>query len=1023
MEYAELYAISNYSFLRGASYPGELVSRADELGYHSIAITDECSLAGVVRAHVEAKNRNIKLIIGSEFTLAENVRLVLLATSRKSYGKLSHLISVARHDTTKGEYYIDRPMIQRHLPQGCIALWIIDSDSSVTQGEWLKRLFTDRLWIGVHINRDGQDNDKFEYARELSKACQLPQVACGAIEYHHPNRRPLKDTLTAIKEQTPLTELGYKIAANGQQYLYPKTHLARAFPKELIDNTIKIAELCHYSLDELRYEYPDCLSPKGYTNQAWLRHLTEEGIVKRWPDGIPHKTREQVETELTLIAELQYEPYFLTVHDIVNYANQQGILCQGRGSAANSVVCFCLGITSVDPTKIDLLFERFISKERNEPPDIDVDFEHERREEVIQYIYRKYGRSHAALAATVITYQAKSAIRDIGKALGFSLDQVDRIAKSIQFSDDRAIVDQRIKASGFDPRNPNIIRLMELVKALVGFPRHLSQHVGGFVISRGPLTELVPIENATMPDRTVIQWEKDDLESLGLLKVDVLALGMLSAIRKCFDYIEHYKGERYSLSNIEQDDPSVYDMIQRADTIGVFQIESRAQMSMLPRLKPASYYDLVVEIAIVRPGPIQGDMVHPYLQRRDNPDLVEYPSQALKEVLSRTLGVPIFQEQVMKIAIVAAGFTPGEADQLRRSMAAWKRRGGLEPYEQKLTEGMLQRGYTKEFAQQIFNQIKGFGDYGFPESHSASFALLAYVSSYLKHYEPAAFCCALINSQPMGFYRPSQLIDDAIRHGVEVRPIDVNVSDWDCHLEPSRTRQPALRLGLRLVKGLSQTTVDRIVTHRGHLRFSSVRDLAERTGIHQQQLSALAAADALKHIAGHRHNAYWETSGIEPPMPLTGIPEFSEATPLLKKPTDWQNTLADYESTGLTLGHHPLSLLRSQLDKMGIVQNFTLGEIPNDKIIKVAGLITNRQKPQTATGVVFTTLEDETGYANIVIWPKLVKAQRNALLQSQLMVVTGKVQTESNVTHIIALRLENYNHLIGSLSTKSRDFH
>ncbi len=1024
IDYAELHAISNYSFLCGASFP------ADKLGYRAIAITDECSLSGIVRAHNAAKQCSIKLIVGSEFYLDDGMHLILLATHRISYGTLCKIISLARKTAKKGEYRLTRKDIEQQDLEGLIALWAPRAETPLgpktRDGLWIKSQFPGSTWIAINMNRDGKDGIRLSQAKALSQACSLPLIACGDIEFHHPKRQPVRDVLNAIRQKRPLSEMGYRLHSNAEQYLRPKSHLARLYPSEMIRATIDVTNRCLFSLDEIRYEYPDSLVPDGYNDTEWLAHLTKQGAQSRWPKGIPAKIMDQIKSELALIQDLHYEAYFLTVHDIVRYAQSRSILCQGRGSAANSVICYCLGITSVDPTQIDLLFERFISRERNEPPDIDVDFEHERREEIIQYIYRKYGRDRAALAATVITYQPKSAIRDVSKALGLSLDQADRLAGSINFWDDRNTLRQRLTEAGFDPENPKITQLMTLVNQIIGFPRHLSQHVGGFVISRGLLNEMVPVENAAMPDRTVIQWERDDLESLGLLKVDVLALGMLSAIRKCFDYIEGYRAKRYELHTIKPDDPEVYGMIQRADTLGVFQIESRAQMSMLPRLKPSNYYDLVVEIAIVRPGPIQGDMVHPYLQRRNNPDLVTYPSEALRKVLQRTLGVPIFQEQVMKIAIVAAGFSAGEADQLRRSMAAWKRRGGLEKYETKLKDGMLNRGYPAKFADQIFSQIKGFGDYGFPESHSASFALLAYISSWLKYYEPAAFCCALLNSQPMGFYRPAQLVNDARQHGVEVRPIDVNTSQIDSTLEPTRsskTAQPAIRLGLRMVKGLSRKSMENIIHQRNSLQFKTIRELAQRCHLDKSQLSKLAAADALVTISGNRYRAYWETSGIEPEMPITGVPNFIEGLPLLRKPTEWQNTLADYESTGLTLGNHPLALLREKLNTEGISQSNVLGRTSNGQIIKVAGLVLNRQRPMTATGVVFVTLEDETGYANIVIWPKLVESQRRILLQSQLMVVTGTVQTESNVTHVIARQLQDFSELTQSLRSKSRNFH
>ena len=1005
------------------------MARADDLGYRAIAITDECSLSGMVRAWTEARERAIHLVVGSSFDLGGGLRLVLLAADRASYGNLCRLITRVRRQAEKGEYRLDLDDLGALALDGCLAIWSIHTLSTPDQGRALASLFPDRLWIGVHLERSGRDRMLLAHSEGLAHALGLPRTACGNVLMHHPDRRPLRDVLTAIRLGRPLAELGHDLPQNGEQYLRPRSHLARLYPAELLAESVSIAGRCVFEPGTLRYEYPDDLTPPGISDAGWLRQLTQEGMARRWPDGVPAKVRQQIDNELQLIGELHYEPYFLTVYDLVRFAREQGILCQGRGSAANSAVCYCLGITEVNPANVDLLFERFISRERNEPPDIDVDFEHERREEVIQYIYRRYGRHRAALAATVITYRARSAIRDVGKAIGLSLDQVTRIAKSVQHWDKPEVLDERLRDAGFDPANPRIRLLLRLVEQIIGFPRHLSQHVGGFVIARRELAELVPIENASMADRTVIQWEKDDLEALGLLKVDVLALGMLSAIRKTFDYIRDYRGEALTMAGIQNrgEDPAVYGMIQRADTVGVFQIESRAQMSMLPRLRPANYYDLVIEIAIVRPGPIQGDMVHPYLRNRNNPGQVTYPSEALKGVLKRTLGVPIFQEQVMKIAMVAAGFTPGEADGLRRAMAAWKRRGGLEHFEDKLIGGMLERGYSREFAEQVFNQVKGFGDYGFPESHSASFALLAYVSSWLKHYEPAAFCCGLLNSQPMGFYRPAQLVNDAVRHDVEVRPVDVNESQWDCHLEPGRTSKaqhtPALRLGLRMVKGLSEEAGRQLVTVRSNARFRSVQDLTQRTGLDKKALGALAAADALAGLAGHRHRAGWEVAGVEEPVETLGVAEFNEATPMLPKPARWQNTVADYASTGLTLGEHPLSQLRGTLSERGMVTADELTTIPSGKRATVAGLVLNRQRPGTASGVMFATLEDETGHANIVIWPKLVEKQRRVLLTTRLLIVHGKVQTESGVTHLIADRLADGSDMVADLVTRSRDFH
>jgi error-prone DNA polymerase len=731
-----------------------------------------------------------------------------------------------------------------------------------------------------------------------------------------------------------------------------------------------------------------------------------------------------IERELALIAELRYEAFFLTVHDVVAFARGRGILCQGRGSAANSAVCYALGITEVNPAKQELLFERFLSRERNEPPDIDVDFEHQRREEVIQYIYGKYGRDRAALAATLITYRPKSALRDVGKALDLDPRQVDGIAKSIAWWDDRRDLAARLREAGFDPESPVMRRLMALAHALLGFPRHLSQHVGGFVISRGTLAQLVPIEKAAMPERSVIQWDKDDLESLGLLKVDVLALGMLSAVRRALAFVNAQRKSKITMDSLlREEDPAVYEMIRHADTIGVFQIESRAQMSMLPRLKPLHFYDLVIEIAIVRPGPIQGDMVHPYLRRREGKEPVDYPNAAVKKVLERTLGVPIFQEQVMQLAVVAAGFTPGEADQLRRAMAAWKRKGGLEPFQKKLIDGMRRNGIPAEFADRIYRQILGFGEYGFPESHSVSFALLAYVSAWLKRHEPAAFLAALLNSQPMGFYTTSQLVQDAHRHGVEVRPVDVTASEWECTLEPRLASQPAVRLGFLMVRGLGEDTAKRIVEARMRRPLESVDDLAHRAGLDRRDLKRLAAADALAPLAGHRREAHWSVAGADTGRHILAGAPVEETRPELVPPTEGESLLADYASTGLTLGRHPLALLRSRLSRMRFVTADELKRLPSGAPARAAGIVTGRQRPGTASGTVFVTLEDETGCVNVIVWPHLVERQRRELLGSRLMGVEGTLEREGEVMHLIAKRLADHSDLIGSLHVESRDFH
>jgi error-prone DNA polymerase len=1033
--YAELHTLSNFSFLRGASQPEELIAQAKSLRYSGLALTDECSLAGVVRAHIAAKEHGLPLIIGTELNCSDELKLVALATDRASYGAMSRLISKARRATRKGCYALTRADLTDALP-GCLIIWLPRADKAAPQrqeedGRWLRERFAGRLWIGVELITCGYDARRLELLEALGETLELPRVAAGDVHMHRRSRRALQDVLTAIRIGTPLQAAGYALYPNGERYLRPLQRLRELYPETLLAQTLQIAERCTFKLDELRYEYPEEIVPPGETPTSHLRALTMRGCAYRWPAGVPAAVRENIEHELRLIAELKFEPFFLTVHDIVEYARSQKILCQGRGSAANSAVCYCLRITEVDPSRMAMLFERFISKERNEPPDIDVDFEHERREEVIQYIYGKYGRERAALAATVICYRPRSALRDVGKALGLDLGQVDRLARGMQWWDGQRIDPERIRASGVDPEDPVIARLIALAAEILGFPRHLSQHVGGFVIARDRLDELVPIENAAMPDRTVIEWDKDDLDALGLLKVDVLGLGMLSAIRRAFHLVNEFGGPstaaaggELDLASVPSEDSAVYDMICRADTTGVFQIESRAQMSMLPRLRPRNFYDLVIEVAIVRPGPIQGEMVHPYLRRRSGEEAVSYPSKAVEEVLKRTLGVPIFQEQVMQLAIVAAGFSPGEADRLRRAMAAWKRKGGLEPFQRQLIDGMRERGYPESFAQQIFNQILGFGEYGFPESHAASFALLVYTSAWLKHYEPAGFCAALINSQPMGFYAPAQLVRDARVHGVEVRAADVTVSDWDCTLERRDDGRPALRLGLRLVKHLSQEGAARLLAARALRPFGGIADLAERAELDRRDLEALAAADAMARLAGHRHRAVWQVTGVERALPLLpAATAIDEGIPLLRAPREGQDIVADYGSLGLTLRRHPLALLRDKLQQRGVLPTQELWEQPNGKLVRTAGLVITRQRPGSAGGVTFVTMEDETGYVNLIVWNRIAVEQRAALLESRLLEVHGKLQREGDVQHVIAQRLTNLSEMLGDLVVVSRNFH
>jgi len=1032
--YAELHTLSNFSFLRGASQPEELIAQAKALNYSALALTDECSLAGVVRAHVAAKEHGLPLIIGTELKCLDKLKLVVLATDRASYGAMSRLISKARRATRKGCYALARADLEDALA-GCLIIWLPHADKAARQGQeeegrWLRERFAGRLWIGVELLNQGHDTRRLELLEALGKKLELPCVAAGDVHMHRRSRRALQDVLTAIRLGQPLQTAGYALYPNGERSLRSLQRLSELYPAPLLAQTLQIAERCTFKLDELRYEYPEEIVPPGETPTSHLRALTMRGCAYRWPAGAPAAVRENIEHELRLIEELKFEPFFLTVHDVVEYARSQKILCQGRGSAANSAVCYCLRITEVDPSRMSMLFERFISKERNEPPDIDVDFEHERREEVIQYIYGKYGRERAALAATVICYRPRSALRDVGKALGLDLAQVDKLARGMQWWDGQRIDPDRIRASGFDPDDPVIARLIALTAEILGFPRHLSQHVGGFVIARGRLDELVPIENAAMPERTVIEWDKDDLDALGLLKVDVLALGMLTAIRRTFRLVNEFGGSaaagagELELASVPSEDQAVYDMICRADTVGVFQIESRAQMSMLPRLRPRNFYDLVIEVAIVRPGPIQGEMVHPYLRRRSGEEEVTYPSKEVEAVLKRTLGVPIFQEQVMQLAIVAAGFSPGEADRLRRAMAAWKRKGGLEPFQKQLIDGMRANGYAESFADQIFNQILGFGEYGFPESHSASFALLVYTSAWLKHYEPAAFCAALINSQPMGFYAPAQLVRDARAHGVEVRAVDVTISGWDCTLERREDGCPALRLGLRLVKHLSQEGAARLLAARAARNFDGIADLAERGALDRRDLEALAAADALTKLTGHRHRAVWQVTGVERALPLLpAATAVDEGIPLLRAPREGQDIVADYGSVGLTLRRHPLALLRDKLQRRGVVPTRELWEQPNGKLVRTAGLVITRQRPGSAGGVTFVTMEDETGYVNLIVWNRVAVEQRAALLESRLLEVHGKLQREGDVQHVIAQRLTDLSSLLGELVVASRNFH
>ncbi|NMP15421.1 error-prone DNA polymerase [Thalassotalea sp. Y01] len=1053
MAYAELYCQSNFSFLKGASHPEELVNQAEFLGYRSLAITDECSVAGVVRAfsEIKANSLSVELIVGSLFQY-QGLKLILLCPERRGYAELCRIISNARRRSEKGSYQLSDwdLMSIKH----CLLIWLPQGQGVVSGnfdkndsewGRWLYKYHRSRLWLGYTRYLAADDSSYRHYCQTLAADLAIPITACGGALMHVSSRLRLQHTLTAIEHGKAVNQLGRDLLVNAERCLRPIKKLAKLFPLEWLAESEHIARRCQFDLASLRYEYPQELVPKGKSAINYLKELVVVGSKKRFKEGVPKTIQQTIDKELRLIEELDYAYYFLTIFDVVQFAQQQKILYQGRGSAANSIVCYCLEITSVDPRQISVLFERFISKERNEPPDIDVDFEHQRREEVIQYIYNKYGRERTAIAATVISYRLKSAIREVGKALGINVTQLEFFIKNINRRDKSLPWQAQIVELGLEPGSRQGQNFIALVQEILGFPRHLSQHVGGFVISRGPLYELVPVENAAMQDRTVIQWDKDDLESLGLLKVDVLALGMLSAIRKCFAMISKHYQRHLSIADITRmpDDAQVYNMIQRADTVGVFQIESRAQMSMLPRLKPNSYYDLVIQIAIVRPGPIQGDMVHPFLKRRNGEERIEYPSDAVKEVLQRTLGVPIFQEQVIKLAMVAAGFSGGEADQLRRAMASWKKNGKLMQFKEKLINGMQQRGYKTDFAERIFEQICGFGEYGFPESHSASFAVLAYVSAWLKYHYPHAFYASILNSLPMGFYSASQLVQDAKRHGITVLPVCVNQSEYEHVLLPDQQNcQPneqqdeqrnkpqnkphnlAIRLGFRLVKGLSKQAAMTLLAERpehGYQHMQQIRALA----INQKDLQQLASSDAFKSIAGDRYQSRWLMMDKDSDLPLFAAAQVAD-TPspeFLISPSEFDTLNEDYQALGLTLNKHPITLLAQS----GLLGDFTrmqdLASKNHKSFVTVVGLVTGKQSPGTAGGVTFVTLEDDSGNINVVVWAATARAQKKAYMRGKILKVKGILEREGDVVHVIAGKLIDLSDCLLELDSKSRDFH
>ncbi len=1160
--YAELRCRSNFSFLTGASHPEELVQRAAALGYAGLALTDECSLAGVVRAHTEAEALGLHLVIGTEMQLVlptepqdlqwpadeawpddaggygragdgaggitggsadgetaaalrvaggvPHARLLLLATSRRGYANLSQWVTLARRRAPKGRYRAHPGDLEGRAPQlpalaglpGCLVLLVVQAvpapaglggqgdgpdplapeatppsfEALLAQARWLQTWVgpddggQPRAGLAVALQHQRFDDERVQLAQQLAEATGLPIVATGQVLMHSRARKPLQDVLSATRLRRPVAECGTALQANGEAHMRSRQRLAEVYPATWLQASVAWARRCTFKLSELRYEYPQEIVPAGHTATSWLRELTERGLRMRCPDGETGESaalRQQIESELALIARLKYEPYFLTVADLVHWARQQGILCQGRGSAANSAVCYCLGVTEVDPRRVTLLFERFISVERNEPPDIDIDFEHQRREEVIQYIYRKYGRHRAALTGVVIRYQARSAVRDVGRALGFDLDRIEALSRSQHWFDGKTIAPERLRENGFDPDAPLTRLWAELTGQLYGFPRHLSQHPGGFLIASEHIADLVPVENAAMADRTVVQWDKDDLDALGLLKVDVLALGMLSAIQRALASVVAKEPARWQpqmralvpgaplalpMSALPYDDAAVYDMLCSADSVGVFQVESRAQMSMLPRLKPREFYDLVVEVAIVRPGPIQGGMVHPYLKRRSGQEPVVYPKPEAEQALKRTWGVPIFQEQVMQLAILAAGFSGGEADQLRRGMAAWKRKGGLGPFREKLVGRMVARGYELAYAEAIFKQIEGFGEYGFPESHAASFALLVYVSAWLKRHHPDAFLASLLNSQPMGFYMPAQLVRDARAHGVQVLPVCVQASEVDTVLvlpaggsategvasmaasvaagqggphSPSAASLWPVRLGLNRLIGLGDDAAQRIAAARAQGPFSSVEDLTRRAALDAHALQCLADGNALRALAGHRRQAAWAVAGMDTrPTALLHAARTHEAqAPALEAPSEGAELLADYRRTGLSLTTHPLALLRLQLDALKVLPAALLRHCRSGQLARASGIVTHRQRPPTAKGVVFVTLEDDTGPVNVIVWPAVASAQRQPLLGARLLTVFGVWQSENGVSHLIARKLLDHTAWLQALSTRSRDFH
>ncbi|MGM9478120.1 error-prone DNA polymerase [Pedobacter sp. GSP4] len=1036
MEYVELQITSNFSFLRGASHPEELVEEAERLGYQKIAITDHNTLAGIVRAHAAARKLNIQIIPACRLNLMDGPSLLAYPTNTEAYGRLSALLSMGNLRTEKGSCELYKNDVFEYA-KGIIFIAIAPDSLSedfdfqtnfYTSLESYKDALAERLYLAIGRSYQGEDQKRMFRLSELSKKTGIPLVATNDVYYHNAQRRELQDVLSCVREKCTIHNAGYLLFQNAERHLKPEAEMKRLFRQypDALKNAVKISDACTFSLDSLQYIYPEEITSEGRTPQEELEYLTMKGAHEIFGERLPKKVMDNISHEMKFVQEMNYASYFLTVYDIVRFARSERILCQGRGSAANSTICYCLGITSVDPTKFDLLFERFISSARNEPPDIDVDFEHERREEVIQYIYSKYGRDRAAIVATVTQQRQKGAIRDVGKVMGLSVDTINRLSSSIWEFTDEWFEGGKLTEQGLNPNDPLLRKVLSLTAQMMGFPRQLGQHTGGFVITRGKLTDLCPILNARMEDRTNIEWNKDDIDTLGFLKIDVLALGMLTCIRKGFDLAKaHYDLELTMAKINENEDPKVYDMISHADTLGVFQIESRAQMSMLPRLKPKTFYDLVIEVAIVRPGPIQGDMVHPYLRRRNGEEKVEYPSEELKEILQRTLGVPLFQEQAMKIAIVGAGFTPAEADELRRSMATFKAKGMVAKFEEKLISGMKSKGYSEDFARRVFKQLEGFGSYGFPESHAASFALLVYVSCYLKCYYPDVFATALLNSMPMGFYQPAQIVIDAKKHGVEVRPIDINYSSWDNILEEKSGKYHALRLGFRQIKGIREEDIEALTANRSQ-DYKQPHELMD-AGVKLSTLERLADADAFGSMGLDRRRALWEVSAMaDRPIalfenqPSESTLETQATLPLMTK---GEHVIQDYATTSLSLKAHPVHFVREQLTLLRVIPTKDLTGLKDGQTVKVAGLVLVRQRPGTAKGVCFITIEDETGFTNLVVFENLFEKFRKEIIQSRLLMVEGKLQIEGEVIHVIVKRCFDLTSMLRIIDrTESREF-